>query len=496
MYRYRYKIYNFDQYSFIMRATLSGRKDLLYLRIARNIEQKILNEVLKVGDKLPSIRMICREHGVSMSTAQFAYHELEKKSLIESRPQSGYYVSNSFRRKLAIPETSRPSWRTPVRQISDVFASVYNNAADPSFTMFSMGIPSEQLLPLAKLRKSMIESVRQLPGEGTQYQAVSGSERLRRQVARWSFSWNGNLSEDDLVVTNGCMNALAYCMMAIASPGDTIAVESPCFFGILQLAQSLGLKVLELPTNARTGVELDALKKAVVQNKIRCCLLVSNFSNPLGSCMPDDHKKEVVRMLEQYGVPLIEDDLYGDIYFGDHRPTCCKSYDESGNVLWCSSVSKTLAPGYRVGWVAPGKFREKIVQMKLFHSLSSPTITSAIIADFLENGRYESHLRKLRRALHANYLQYVRVVGEHFPEETRISRPQGGLSLWIELPGSVNTLELYNTALRQKISIAPGMMFSLQSQFDHCMRLSFGIPWNVKTEASLRQLGKLVKSMI
>lgn len=478
-----------------MRTTLTSRKDLLYLRIARNIEQKILNEVLKVGDKLPSIRMICREHGVSMSTAQFAYHELEKKSLIESRPQSGYYVSDSFRRKLAIPETSRPSWRTPVRKISEVFASVYNNATDPSFTMFSMGIPSEQLLPLAKLRKSLAGSVRGLPGEGTQYQPVAGNERLRRQIARWSFSWNGNLAEDDLVVTNGCMNALAYCMMTIAKAGDTVAVESPCFFGILQLAQSLGLKVLELPTHPKTGVELEALKKAVIHNKIRFCLLVSNFSNPLGSCMPDEHKKEAVALLEQYGVPLIEDDLYGDIYFGDHRPTCCKTYDESGNVLWCSSVSKTLAPGYRVGWVAPGKFKEKIVQMKLFHSLSSPTLTSEIVADFLENGRYESHLRKLRRALHTNYLHYVRVIGESFPEQTRISRPQGGLSLWTELPASVNTLELYNLALRQKISIAPGMMFSLQHQFDQCMRLSFGIPWNAKTESSLKILGKMVKSM-
>lgn len=478
-----------------MKATDTQRKELLYLRIARNIEQKIHNDVLKVGDKLPSIRMICREHGVSMSTAQFAYHELEKKALIESRPQSGYYVSHSFRRRLAIPETSRPSWGKPIRKISEVFASVYNNAADSSVTMFSMGIPSEQLLPLAKLRKSMLDSVKRLPGEGTQYQAVPGNERLRRQVARWSFSWNGNLSEDDLVVTNGCMNALSYCMMAIAKAGDTIAVESPCFFGILQLAQSLGLKVLELPTNPRTGIELDALKKAILHNKIRFCLLVSNFSNPLGSCMPDEHKKEAVRLLEKYGVPLIEDDLYGDIYFGDHRPTCCKTYDESGNVLWCSSVSKTLAPGYRVGWVAPGKFKDSILQMKLFHSLSSPSITSEIVADFLENGRYESHLRKLRHSLHTTYLQYVRVIGEYFPEGTRISRPQGGLSLWTELPGGVNTLDLYNLALRQKISIAPGMMFSLQNQFDHCMRLSFGVPWNSRTEASLKQLGKLVKTI-
>ena len=290
------------------------------------------------------------------------------------------------------------------------------------------------------------------------------------------------------------MNAISYCMMTLAKAGDTIAVESPCFFGILQLAHSLGLKVLELPTHPKTGIEIDALKKAITGNKISLVLLVSNFSNPLGSCMPEEHKKEVVKLLEHHNIPLIEDDLYGDIYFGDSRPTCCKSFDESGNVLYCGSVSKTLAPGYRVGWVVPGKYKEQVMKLKLFHTLSSSTISNEIIANFLETGRYESHLRKLRQKLHTTYLQYVRVIGDYFPEETRISRPQGGLALWIELPKQVNTFDLYNTALKYKISIAPGMMFTLQKQFNNCMRLSYGLPWNEKLENSLKQLGKLVKA--
>lgn len=479
-----------------MKQKLTSRKELLYLRIARNIEMQIQNEVLKVGDKLPSIRMICREHGVSMNTAQFAYYELERKALIESRPQSGYYVSRSIQRRLAIPTVSKPASRAPAKQISDVFTSVYNNASDKSLTLFSMGIPSEELLPIAKLRKSVAEASRELPAAGTMYESIQGNDKLRRQVARWSFSWNGNLTDDDIVITSGCMNALAYCMMSLAKAGDTIAVESPCFFGILQLAQSLGLKVLELPTHPKTGVELDALKKAVINNKIKLCLLVSNFSNPLGSCMPEENKKEVVKMLEYYNIPLIEDDLYGDLYFGESRPGCCKSYDENGSVLWCSSVSKTLAPGYRVGWVAPGKYKEKLLQLKLFNTLSSPTIGGEVIASFLEKGRYESHLRKLRQALHTTYLQYVRVIGDYFPEEVKMSRPQGGLSLWLELPKQVNTLDLYNTALRHKISIAPGMMFTLHNQFNNCMRLSYGLAWNEKSENSLRLLGKLVKSAL
>jgi DNA-binding transcriptional MocR family regulator len=334
-------------------------KELLYLRIARSIEQQINNEVLQVGEKLPSIRMVCRQQGVSMSTAQFAYYELERKALIESRPQSGYYVSNSIRRRLALPNTSKPENKQPEKKVRHIFETVYENAAQKNMVLFSSGRPAASLLPVAKLNKGLIQATRDLPDSGIGYETTGSSEKLRRQVARWSFNWQGNLSENDIVTTSGCMSAISFCMIALAKRGDTIAVESPCFFGILHLAQSLGLNVVELPTNPQTGVDVEALKQLVAHNKIDLCLLVSNFSNPLGSLMPDEHKKEVVKLLDHYGMPLIEDDLYGDIYFGDRRPVCCKSFDESGNVLLCSSVSKTLAPGYRVGWVAPGRFKEE-----------------------------------------------------------------------------------------------------------------------------------------
>jgi len=251
-----------------------------------------------------------------------------------------------------------------------------------------------------------------------------------------------------------------------------------------------------LPASPQTGVDMDAFKKIIQKTKLAACIFVSNFNNPFGSLMPDEHKKMAVKLLEQYNTPLIEDDLYGDLYFGDHRPSCCKSYDDSGLVLWCGSVSKTLAPAYRVGWVAPGKFMEQLSKIKLFHSICSTPLTHEVIGHFLENGRYDAHLRKLRRTLHSNYLQYVRVIGETFPEGTKLSRPQGGLSLWVELPKSIDAIDLYNTALNYKISISPGSMFTLQKQFSNCMRLSYGLEWNAKTESSLKLLGKLAKESI
>jgi len=469
-------------------------RELLYIKIANSLEQQINNDTLKVGDKLPSIRMICRQHGVSMSTAQFAYYQLEAKSLIEPRPQSGYYVSNSFRKKLAMPGASKPERRPVVKTVSDIIENSFDTAAEKNFTVFSRGVPAVQLLPVAKLNKSMLQAVRSLPGGGTIYEPLQGNEKLRTQIAKWSFNWKGNLSEKDILTSAGCLSAIAYCLMAITKRGDTIAVESPCFYGILQLAQSLGLKIMELPTSPQTGVDMDYLKKTIQKNKLATCIFVSNFNNPFGSLMPDEHKKEAVRLMEKYNVPLIEDDIFGDLYFGDKRPTCCKSYDEAGMVLWCSSVSKTLAPAYRVGFIAAGKYRHEVMKIKLFHSLSSTSITHEAVGSFLETARYEAHLRKLRKTLYTNYLQYVRVIGESFPDGTRISRPQGGLSLWVELPKKIDTIELYNTAVSKKITFSPGHMFTLQKQFSNCMRVTYGLEWNEKTENSLKLLGRLVKA--
>ena len=474
-----------------METSNTSSKDLLYLRIAGNLEQQIQKEVLRVGDKLPSLRTICREYGVSQSTALQAYYHLERKALIQSRPQSGYFVRQSLRRQPAIPQTSNPADVPANDAVEDLIGKVYYNMGNKTNTFLSMGVPSNELLPIAKLNKGLLQAMRTMNGSGTGYEQVQGNEKLRRQIARWSLAMESNLSYDDIITTAGCMNALSYCLMALTNRGDTIAVESPVYFGILQLAKSLGLNILELPTHPQTGIELEALKKAFASGKVTLCLIISNFSNPLGSCMPDSHKKEVVRLLEYYNIPLIEDDLYGDVYFGTHRPKCCKTYDESGLVLWCGSVSKTLAPGYRVGWVAPGKFKEKVLRLKLYHSVSSTTITQEVIANFLEAGRYENYLRKLRQTLYTNYLQYARAICDYFPEGTKASRPQGGFVLWIELAQQSDTIKLYEKALQQGISIAPGRMFTLQQQFNHCMRISYGLPWNEKLNDALKTLGRL-----
>lgn len=468
-------------------------KELLYQRIARVITGQIKNGVYVTGDKLPSLRTVCDEFGVSMNTSVQAYLELEKNGLIISRPQSGFYVTFKPGR-LKSPKVSRPVISPGSESVGGLIAKVYQSLNDKEVTRFSLGVPENELLPIAKLNKSLVEAMRSLSGGGTAYDEIQGNYKLRRDVAKYAYNWGGTLTADDIVTTFGAMNSIALALMSLTERGDVIAVESPVYFGILQLAESLGLQVLELPTHPRTGIDPDALK-AVVQ-KIKVCLLVSNFNNPLGSCMPDEHKREVVQLLSENGVPLIEDDLYGDVYFGNTRPKPCKAFDEVGTVLWCGSVSKTLAPGYRVGWIAPGKFKEKIVHQKLIHTVSTTSLTQEAIANFLEVGKYEQHLRYLRNHLHGNSLQFIRAIGDYFPEEIRVTDPQGGFMLWLELDKKINTNELYERAMRQNISIAPGRMFSLQEQFTNCLRLSYGQIWNEKIEDKLSVLGKIIKGMM
>lgn len=469
-------------------------KDFLYNQIASGIASQIRDGVLKAGDKLPSVRMLCQEHSISMNTAKRVYLELEAQSLVEPKPQSGYFVSKLPFLKLPLSETSRPIFIANDKEPDELITKVYSNMGSNDLTLFSIGIPSGSLLPLAKLKKEIVQATRQLREGGTEYEPIQGNGKLRRSVALRSSGWGGRLRENDIVTTNGGMNALSYCLMASGKPGDTVAVESPCYPGIFQLAISLGFKVLELPTHPTLGIEIDALKKALP--KIDLCLLVPNFNTPLGSCMPAEHKKEVVSILSRRGIPLIEDDIYGDLYFGLERPKCCKSFDEEGNVLYCSSASKTLAPGYRVGWIAPGRYKEKVLKLKLVHSISPTSLVQEAVGNFMGNGKYEKHLRQLRWTLQTNYQQYVQTIAEYFPAGTKTSRPQGGLALWVEFDRRIDTTELYDRALRHKISTAPGRMFTLQNQFHNCMRLCIGLPWSEDLKLRLKQLGTLAAKMI
>ncbi|MGV3600139.1 MAG: PLP-dependent aminotransferase family protein [Dyadobacter fermentans] len=468
------------------------REDFLYSQIADRLATQIEKGILKAGDRLISLRALSKEQGISLSTAFKAYVELENKGVIEARPKSGYFVRFS---PLNAPERLPSIAAGPVIEKSNVeemIRTVYKTMTHERIIRLSVAAPSAELIPEAKLNKAMMEALRKSPHSCTQYEAVQGNPALRKQIAKYAFNWKGNVSEDDVITTQGCMEALIFCLKAVTEPGDTVAIENPIYFGIFNIMKSLGLKVLEIPCHPDDGADLEYLQDALETVPVKAVLFVPNFSNPTGALMPDHRKKQLVEMLAERQIPLIEDDIYGEMYFGKTRPGTCKSYDKNGLVMLCGSVSKTLAPGYRVGWCLPGRFKDKVLSIKIMHTVSSATPTQAAVANFFETGRYDLHMRHLRKALHTQCLRYVQAISDYFPPDTRLVRPQGGYVLWIELNKNVNAFELFESAIQESISIAPGQIFSSHARFSNYIRISFGAPYNSVIDNGLKRLGELI----
>ncbi|MFI5133842.1 MAG: PLP-dependent aminotransferase family protein [Chitinophagales bacterium] len=480
-----------------MKTAQFSAEDHLYMQVSDGIEKMIDEEILKIGDKLPSVRVLSEEYGISMGTAFQAYYHLEGKGLIESRPKSGYYVRFSHRRYPELPKQLLPEAVSHDVSVKEMIASIYSDiAADEDVINLALAVPDISLLPAAKLNKSVVHAMRNEKDHCISYEHPQGNIELRKQIAKLAFNWGGKIKADDVLVTSGCLDAINMCLKAVTKPGDTVAVECPTYFGISQAIENMGLKVVEITACAEEGVDLDCLQRAIKKFNIKACVFVPNFNNPLGSCMPDEKKKKLVDIISKHDIPLIEDDIYGELYFGRNRPRTCKYYDTKGLVMHCSSLSKSLAPGYRIGWAIPGKFLEEVKQIKRMQNISCPTLTQAAMAHFLGNGRYEYHLKNLRKALYTHSLRYIQAIIQYFPEDTKISRPQGGFVLWVEMNKKVNAFKLRTEAMKHHISVVPGKIFSASCGYSNFIRISFGKPWSDDVDYALMMLGKMIKKML
>ncbi len=467
----------------------------LYENLASDLAGLVAKGTLRPGDRLPSVRQLSLQRRVSVATVLQAYLLLENRGLVETRPQSGHYVRVPRATPAPEPRAPRLSSQATRVTVSDLVARVYGAARDPRIVPFGAATISPLLLPTEKLNRRMAAVAREAGGAGVAYDVPPGYLALRRQIARRAAEWGVALRPDDIVTTVGAMEALHLCLRAVAGAGDTIAVESPGYYGLLQLIEGLGMRALEIPANPGTGLDLDVLEQSLKRHRIKACLAVTNFSNPVGALMPDESKRALVQMLARREIPLIEDDIYGDLYFGDVRPRPAKAFDEEGLVLLCSSFSKTVAPGYRVGYVVPGRFRERVERLKFSQTVATATLPQMAVADFLANGGYERHLRRLRRNLEGQVARMSAAIAERFPAGTRISRPSGGFVLWVEMPPGKSALELHARALDAGISIAPGPIFSAKQRFASCLRVSCGFPWSELVERSLATLGSIAQEI-
>ena len=470
----------------------------LYHQLADQIQDLIRVGTLRAGDRVPSVRRLSNQQRVSVSTVLQAYRRLEDIGVIEARPQSGYYVR---RRSAAVqePEPSRPPKRALNVEVDDLTDAVLSYASDPNVVSFGSACAAPELFQLERVRRVLCSLARRDRGALGRYGLPPGTERLRRVVARRALDWGCRIDYRDLVTTTGCMEAINLALRAVTKPGDLVALESPTYYGFLQILQSLGLRALEIPTHPRSGISLEALELALAEHPVKAVLVMPNVSNPIGASMSDAAKKRLVELLAAKSVPLIEDHIYAELQFGtasSHSPARpAKAFDRSGNVMLCSSFSKTLCPGLKVGWIEPGRWRDRVRMLKFMSSGGQNELVELAVAELIESGGYERSLRQLRRRFESQVDAARGIIADSFPRGTRVTRPSGAYIVWVEMPKGCDSVALFERLLERGITIAPGPMFSASQRYRNCMRLSIGQAWAEKHEQALREVGRLAQHL-
>jgi len=464
----------------------------LYRQVIDLIGENIDSGTLRPGDRLPSLRRMSQSAGVSIPTVRQAYVELERQRRVESRPQSGFYVRQVAHNEIVHPAPS--SKGKPVcLNCRPLMVRVYDGINHPELVPLGIANPCMAKPAAKKLHRAMKRVMARAEERSLGYATTIGEPSLRRQIAYHYLDTAGvQVEPDQIAITNGGQEALLLALKAVASPGDVIAVETPTYHGLLELIDSLGMLAVEIETCPEEGVVLGELRRTLEQHRVKACMFSTTLSNPLGVTMPERDRRKLVEILEEFDTVLIEDDVYGDLRFDGIRPVPAQFLSNSARIITCGSFSKTAAPGYRIGWVVTDHFMEGITRLKRAFSCSSGLLQQLTLADFLASGNYSRHLKTLRPVLKCNAERMSAMVAEHFPADTRTSKPAGGSVLWLELPGGIDSEQLFDDAIEAGISIAPGQIFSPSNRYSNFVRLSYGHPWNERTENAVRWLGQRV----
>lgn len=483
-----------------MIGTLSadGKADVLYRQVADRLRALVREGAFRPGDRVPSVRQMSRRLQVSVTTVVDAYRLLEDQGVLHARPQSGFYVRAKLPYAPAEPEISKPETKPYEYESEDLMLHIMRDVGNGRLIHFSSSVPDPEQLPLAKMSQLMSSIARTQRNKIAAYDALPGCRAYREQVAQHAFVMGCVLSPSEIVATSGCQEALQLCLRAVTKPGDAVAVESPTYYGLLQVLQMLGLKAVEIASCPRTGICLDSLERQINHQAangtpIKACVFMTNYNNPLGSELSVEDKKALVKLLESHEIPLIEDDVYGDLTFSEERPIVAKAFDETGNVMLCSSFSKTLGPGYRAGWCAPGRYQVQFEKLKFANTICGAPLPLLAVAEFLATGGYDRHLRRMRKTNALRSLLVTEAIAEHFPAGTKVTRPLGGQALWVELPEQINTVNQYFRAAESGVTFAPGPIFSAQGAYQNYLRINCS-RWNDRYAAGLAKLGEIFRN--
>ena len=474
-----------------MIAKQSGIKRPRFVVIAEELEDQIRSGGFVPGDRAPSLRRLKRREGVSLTTVQAAYHLLEDRGYLEARPRSGYFVRYPVSETVPQPRSIRGVTKPARVTTTGLLESVIASFTGVPLTQLGAATPSPDHLPTARLSALLGRTARIHPELSASYEFPPGNLRLRRAVARRAATYGCSVRPEDVLTTVGTMEALNLSLRAVARGGDAVAIESPTYFGILQMIESLSMRAFEIPTHPGLGMDLDFLEGALRRRRVKACIVMANCHNPLGYVMTDERKRHLADLAARYRVPVIEDDIFGDLAYTPDRPNTVKSFDRSGWVILCSSVSKTLAPGLRIGWVFSDRFSGPILKLKFVNTVATPSLQQMAVAELLDSGGYDRHLHRLRRTLRAQVEGVADAIHRRFPAGTRTTRPAGGYVLWIEMPRRVRSLLVYREAIRRGIALIPGEVFSVRGRFRNYMRVSCGHPVSPALLGAIAEIGQI-----
>ena len=463
----------------------------LYRSLADRLAGLAASGSLRPGARLPSVRALSEQHGVSISTAVQAYRTLEDRGVIEARPKSGFFVRRP-RNLPPVPTTTRPPTGPITVGVKAIADAVYDLLGEPGYVSFGAAAAAQSLYANERIRRALARSAQCHVDTLGQYVTSLGVPALRQAVSRRAMNLGCDLDHRNVIVTNGCTESVTLCLRAVTQPGDVIAIESPTYFGFLRAMQALGLRAVEIPMQPRTGLSIEALEVALDTQPIKAVIAVPTVSNPMGTVMPTASKRRMAELLERHGVPLIEDVICNDLAPTEDARRAVRSFDRSGNVMLCGSFGKTLAPGLRgIGWVEAGRWNAEVANLKRSFSGGGSTVVEWAVADLLEQGGYDQSLRQLRRNFEEQVDVAREIIGAAFPAGTRVTDPSGGYVLWVELPRTVDSIELYRRCIEQRIIVVPGPLFTTANRYRNCLRLNAGAPWTPEREAALRLVGRI-----
>lgn len=465
-------------------------------QLAQELEAQMGSGKLLPGEKLPSVRTFAAAQGMSPTTVVEVYELLKARGLLEARARSGYFVANSPISPLMLPERrltllpSRPV--TAEDPLQDLLAAGNNDRVFP----FGAAVPRPAFYPAAAIKRLFNRTLRENPALLTAYRFAPGSETLRRTLARRYQRLGVKLNHEAVVTTAGAIDAISVALGAVAEPGATVGVETPTYPGIFHLVKSLGYRILEIPLHAQRGLTPEALAAAISKTRggLKAVVCIPNFSNPLGTLVNDEDKLALVRLASREGVTLIEDDIYADLAFAAARPRPLKAFDRDDSVILCTSFSKTVCPTLRVGAVINGKAAGRLAALKYARGAGLSALGEEVLQRYLEHGQYERHLQGVRGEYQTLLARYTQLLLQNFPAGTRVSQPQGGFILWVELPHAIDGAALQQRALKRSISVAPGSIFSESgTHYRNFIRLNGAVPWTEASRKALTQLAALLR---